>query len=103
MLCSLYVVCYVLVMDVYNDKVVGNSDDTTADTVTYTDSKAISIPAIQNITKDDNFVDVSNIVCSRICVYVVYACVCVYGGRGEGGQSSMYFLMPVCSSLCCVL
>ena len=63
------IVCYVLVMDVYNDKVVGNSENTTADTVTYTDSEAISIPAIENITKDDNFVDVSNIVsaCMHVC------------------------------------
>ena len=97
MLCSLYVVCYVLVMDVYNDKVVGNSDDTTADTVTYTDSEAISIPAIENITKDDNFVDVSNIVCTLTCVYVVYVC-----AWGEG-KSQLYFLIPVWSSLCCVL
>ena len=68
MLHSLYVVCYVLVMDVYNDKVVGNNDDTTADTVTYTDSEAISIPAIEDISKDDNFVDVSNIVSICVCM-----------------------------------
>ena len=102
MLCSLYVVCYVLVMDVYNDKVVGNSDDTTADTVTYTDSKAISIPAIQNITKDDNFVDVSNIVCSRICVYVVYACVCVCMGGGEREGKAQCIFSCQCVHHCVV-
>ena len=87
--------CYVLVMDVYNDKVVGNSDDTTADTVTYTDSEAISIPGIEDITKDDNFVDVSNIVsvCMHVCggegkaklnvflIQCVHHCVVFYNDR----------------------
>ena len=84
--------CYVLVMDVYNDKVVGNSEDTTADTVTYTDSEAISIPAIEDITKDDNFVDVSNIVSA--CMHV-----CVWGG---GGRAKLNVFLIQCVHHCVV-
>ena len=46
-------------MDVYNDKVVDTSNDTTTDTISYNENEAISIPVIEDITKDDNFVDVS--------------------------------------------
>lgn len=110
MLCSLYVVCCVLVMDVYNDKVVGNSDNTTADTVTYNESEAVSIPEIEDITKDNNFVDVSNIVytcgvcaCVSVSVMCMCMCMCVYTHmRMGGGQSSLYFLIPM-YSLYCVL
>ena len=70
---NLYVVCCVLVMDVYNDKVVGINDDTTAHAVTYTGSEAISIPMIEDITKDNNFVDVSY-VCVRVCVWCGVVC-----------------------------
>ena len=51
--------CRVIVMDVYNDKVVDTNNDTTTDTISYNENEAISIPVIEDITKDDNFVGVS--------------------------------------------
>ena len=62
-----------LVMEMYNDKVVDAGDDIMVDSVMTTVSEPISIPPIKDITKDDNFVDVSFIV----CILYVYICVCV--------------------------
>ena len=72
---ALYVVCCSSVVDTGNDKVVDTGNDKvvdtdgdimvdrdgdiTMDTVVSTDSEATSTPMIEDITKDDNFVDVS--------------------------------------------
>ena len=63
----MFLMCCVIVMDVYNDKVVDTNNDTATDTVTYNENEAISTPVIEDVTKDDNFVDVSARVC--VCEY----------------------------------
>jgi len=60
--------CHLIVMDVYNDKVVDTSYDTTTDTVSYNENEAIGIPVIEDITKDDNFVNVSYLWCVCVCI-----------------------------------
>ena len=93
--------CYVLVMDVYNDKVIGNNDNTTVDTVTYSEGEAISIPVIEDITKDDNFVDVSFIVCVYIHLCIcVCICVCTYVCMYVCVPTCVYVRMCVCTYVC---
>ena len=48
-----------LVVDVYSDKTVDTHSDITVDTVVTAESEATSTPVIEDITKDDNFIDVS--------------------------------------------
>ena len=58
----LLVICSVIVMEMYNDKLVDTGGDMTMDTVTTTKSNPITVPVIKDITRDENFVDVSCIV-----------------------------------------
>ena len=69
MLYMLLVICSVTVMEMYNDKLVDTGGDMTMDTVT-TESNPIMVPVIKDITRDENFVDVSCIVCVHICVCI---------------------------------
>ena len=58
-------------MEMYNDKLVDTGGDMTMDTGTITKSNPITVPVIKDITRDENFVDVS-------CIVWVHMCVCVY-------------------------
>jgi len=58
------------VVDTGDDKVVDRDGDITMDAVVTTDSEAVSTPMIEDITKDDNFVDVSVVhKCGEICFF----------------------------------
>ena len=69
--------CCVLVVDMYNNKVVDARSDVTVDTVVTTENEATSTPMIEDITKDDNFVDVSLLVLLR------FVCLCCLQVRSK--------------------
>lgn len=64
----------------YNDKVM-DVDDLMTDTIMSVKSEAISIPVIQDITKDENFVDVRKFVCISLstfnCMLYIEQLLCV--------------------------
>ena len=88
-----YMLCCV-VMEMYNDKVVDTGDDIMVDSVMTTISEPINIPPIKDITKDDNFVDVSFIVC------ILFVCMCVSVSMHVCVYKCVSVCMRVCVSVC---